>query len=88
MSSRGTALFYDRGGHRAANRISDDVAMATTAATDAGPPPPPDFNTILAHLGGQPELLRKLGLVIDFIVTPAGERARRAAGCGHDAWWR
>ncbi len=71
------ALFYDRGGYRAKARGSRaSVATGHLTPDTVGVSPidgnanANDFNTILAHLGGQPDLLRKLGLVIDLLVVP------------------
>jgi len=68
------ALFYDRGGHRANARgaaVNGHVHAETVGVSPIdGTTNPNDFNTLIAHLGGQPELLRKLGLVIDLLVVP------------------
>jgi hypothetical protein len=68
------AIFYDPVSRRAANdRASLGRRAVTPDIDEAGAPAAPpalanDFNTLLAHLGGQPQLLRKLGLIIDLTI--------------------
>jgi hypothetical protein len=58
------SLFFDPAKHRT-DRNPNAVPMGV--GDDAGAPPvfQADFNTLIAHLGGQPLLQRKLGLIID-----------------------
>jgi hypothetical protein len=69
------ALFYDHDKHRErlrAERASWNgkrVAAGTTPSTAMAS----DFNSLVAHMGGQPQLQRKLGLIIDLVVpVPSG----------------
>ena len=65
------ALFFDPHKYRTEN---GHINPMDGTADDAGTPPTMqgDFNSLIAHLGGQPQLQRKLGLIIDLQLTLTG----------------
>ena len=64
------ALFYDHDKHRARQRRERLQRSAVRPMDGTTTPVDSDFNSIIGHLGGQPLLLRKLGLVVDLEFAP------------------
>ena len=64
------ALFYDLDEHRARLRAERAKWQGRPEGTASAGTMSNDFNSLLAHLGGQPQLQRKLGLIIDLQFTP------------------
>ncbi len=76
------ALYFDHDKHRANLRAQGRLRADDSSDGGATPALASDFNTILAHLGGQPMLLRKLGLVIDLVLSPPSATLNGLPGVG------